>query len=697
MRVPLQWLKKYVNPTATAEEIAIRLTMGGLEVEGIENSEIGAVLDVYVTPNRGDCLSMTGVAREVAALYNCPLQIPSPPPSNSEGETSLLTSVSIDSPELCPRYAVRLISGVKIGPSPTWMQAELEAADVRPINNVVDTTNYVMLELGQPLHAFDRDKLTEGRIVVRRARAGEKIATLDGIDRELSQGMLVIADAVKAVAVAGVMGGSDTEVTDNTRNILLESAHFNPLTVRRTANQLGMKSEARYRFERTVDPDGVCRALDRACQLLAEMGQPNAIDGIIDIYPHPIHERTLTLRIARASQLLGMEITSHIAADSLRLLGFDVLTEPHGVTDTLLVRVPSFRSDILIEEDLVEEIGRIYGYENIPETLPLGATTQGGDSAEGVLLMEIKCALSAAGLQEVVTHSLCSDGICAVAEQAQSQVSIRNAQSSDVSRLRSSLLPGMLEVAQNNAARGRSRISIFETGRIWHVSDPNENVLPVETISIAGLLVGPISDAGWHRSAISPSADFSLARGILERLLKNLHIDSVKFIPLDGRANEWPQFHPGRSALMVHNGIELGIVGELHPYHATKSSLRDRVYLFEISFSGLRDSMPEEGPRYEPISRFPAVTRDLAPRISELISYSEVEESVEAAEIGDILEEMRLTDVYRGDPLPDGVKSLTLSFTFRSVDKTLTEMEINSSMEAIRMELEIGCGATFAA
>ena len=400
MRVPLEWLKEYVKIEATPEEIATRLTMGGLEVEGIEQSAFGPVIDVYITPNRGDCLSMVGVAREVAALYGVPLHMPVPSPSREGGAAAEQTSVTLEAPDLCPRYAARLVRGVKVGPSPGWMQARLEAAGQRAINNVVDVTNYVMLEMGQPLHAFDLDLLAESRIIVRRAHEGEAMRTLDGEHRELGPNMLVIADARRPVAIAGIMGGGDSEVSDSTTNLLFESAHFNPLSIRRTARALNLRTEASYRFERVVDPEVVRRAVDRACQLLAGMGQPQAVEGVVDIYPQTQSPRQLTLRIRRAAELLGMDIPSHMAADSLRALGFGVETESSRNEDILRVQVPSYRADITIEEDLIEEVGRIHGYENIPETLPSGSTTQGGDSTKGRLITRIKKHLVEGGLQE---------------------------------------------------------------------------------------------------------------------------------------------------------------------------------------------------------------------------------------------------------------------------------------------------------
>lgn len=695
MRVPLEWLKQYTGEIeATTEEIATRLTMGGLEVEGIETSDLGPVLDVYITPNRGDCLSMVGVARELAALYGLPLQIPAPPPSREGGPTAEQTSVTLLAPDLCPRYAARIVRGIQIGPSPEWMQKRLEAAGQRPINNVVDVTNYVMLELGQPLHAFDLDQLAEGRIVVRRASAEEKFTTLDGVERTLTDATLVIADGEKAVALAGVMGGQNSEVSESTVNILLESAHFHPLAVRRASKALGLRTEASYRFERVVDPDGVRRALDRACQLLQEMGQPAAVEGVIDAYPEPILPRTVTLRVARAIELLGMDLTSHICADSLRSLGFEVRTESQGATDILHVQVPTFRPDVTLEEDLVEEIGRIYGYENIPETLPAGTTTRGGDSPEGVFISRIKQVLVACGLQEIVSHSLTAPSFFDAPADAARQVAVRNTLSADIGGLRRSLLPTLLDVAQHNARHGQQHLALCEVGRVWQNEPGDDGPTPVEYIAVAGLLAGPLTEPGWQKEAAPLVADFPLTRGIVERLFAELGIKDATFRAVQDRAEQLPQFHPGRTAtISLRGGHPDGIIGEVHPAVAAKFGLRERVYLFEIGLDALMqaaNSTPGIG--FKPLARFPAVVRDLAPRLPEHVSYAAVASAVKTANVP-LLEDFRLTDVFRGAPLPEETKSLTLSLTFRAADHTLSEAEVTEALQRIRAELTEKCEA----
>ena len=699
MRIPLKWLQQYVNVQASGQEVGTKLTMGGLEVEGIEESALGPVLDVYVTPNRGDCLSLLGVAREVSALYDLPLTLPTPPQSEQGGDVAGQTSVTIEDPNLCPRYAARIVRGVKVGSSPAWMQARLEAAGQRPINNIVDVTNYVMLELGQPLHAFDLRKLAGERIVVRRARDGETIKTLDGEERTLSANTLVIADAEKPVAVAGVMGGADSEVDANSVDILIESAHFDPLAIRRASRLLKLRTEASYRFERVVDIDGVQRAVDRACELLADMGQTGVVPGIVDVYPQPHKPRLLTLRVARTAELLGMDITMQAATYSLIRLGFAV--GPRVDSDTLNVEVPSFRPDITLEEDLIEEVGRIYGYENIPETLPRGFTTQGGDSPDGLFIDRVKHILASAGLQEVVTHSLTAPAFFDSPDDASRRVSVRNALSAEVGGLRRSLLPTLLDVARHNAAYQQANMALFEVGRVWQMQAvPVEDggsgePVPTEYIAVGGLLVGSLEPGDWHNKGKGASADFYTIRGIVEQLTANLGMANVTFAPLGDKAAALPLLHPGRSAMVTRNESQvIGIVGELHPRAAQQADLRDKIYVFELSYDALKQEGDTASSPYHALPRFPAVTRDLAPRLGAEIPFQQVQAAVESVTVP-LLESMRLTDVFEGAPVPEGQKSLTLSFTFRAPDRTLNEAEVSAALLQAKHALETHCAATF--
>lgn len=700
MRLPVEWIKEHAPIEADAQEIAHRLTMAGLEVEETAESEGGAVLNIKVTPNRGDCLSVVGVARELAAAYNLPLRVP--PPSLSlpcqEGEATQCASVVIEAPDLCPRYAARIVRNIRPGASPDWMQTRLLAAGMRPINNIVDVTNYVMLEMGQPLHAFDYETLIGRRIVVRRARPGETILTIDGIERTLTPEMLVIADAERLVAVAGVMGGAETEMSEQTRAMLLESAHFHPLSVRRTARALGLRTEASYRFERIVDPAGVVAAADRACALIMELGIGEVVPGVVDIYPQPAPVRTLSLRPARVSAMLGFEVPEEAVIGSLARLGFglhrtinqddatppDTGDEDRKTPTEHVFTIPSWRPDIVREIDLVEEVGRVVGYEHIPERLPVGVSTQGGDSAYGRFVERVRDILVGAGLEEIVAHGLLAPTPLEDPRNADRRIAIRSALSAELSGLRRSLLPGLVDALERNARRGQTPLALFEIGRVFHLREDGY----AETTAVGGLLAGPLTAASWQRDSRPAPADFYTARGLVERLADGLGIDGLAFEPGDD-----PRLHPGRRASVLLHGRAIGYVGELHPDLTADLTARGRVIAFELSADPLQ-AAATTGRRYVPLSPFPAVVRDLAPRIAADIPYRQVEQAIEAASVG-LVERCALIDVFSGPPLPEGIKSLTLSFTFRAPNRTLTDAEVNDSLARLRASLERACGATF--
>jgi phenylalanyl-tRNA synthetase beta chain len=677
MRLPVEWIREYAPIEAGPEEIAERLTMAGLEVEETAESDLGAVLDIKVTPNRGDCLSVVGVARELAAAHNVPLK-PLPVEATSDAGGADLVKVTIEDPELCPRYAARVIRNVKVGPAPQWIQDRVTAAGMRPINNIVDVTNYVMLETGQPLHAFDYEKVRDRHIVVRRATEGETLTTLDGVERTLTSEMLVIADPSGPVALAGVMGGADSEMSEDTTTVLLESAHFHPRAPRRTARALDMRTEASYRFERTVDPAGAAAAADRACQLIAQIGAGEPAPGIVDMQPIPPVTRVVTVRAARVAAMLGYDVGASRVVDALTRLGFQV---DGGPAEAMRVRIPSWRQDIVREIDLVEEVGRVLGYEHIPETLPKGETTQGGDSEWSRFAERVREALAGAGLWEIVGHSLRPDSLLDAADAGADRRTIRKPLA-DLTGLRQSVLPGLVDVLERNARRGQSPLAFFEVGRVFRGERENTE--------IGGILAGPLSSPFWQKDGRGQTADFYTARGVVERLLAALRAADVRFEPVAD-----PRFHPGRAATVLAGHQAVGVVGELHPRHTANLSTRERVLAFTLDFEALQD-LSARAAAFEQPSAFPSVARDLAPRVSRQVPFGTIQESVRALGIG-ILEAFALRDVYEGAPLPEGTCSLTLSFTFRAPERTLTDEEVNDALARIRTALEQSAGATFAA
>jgi phenylalanyl-tRNA synthetase beta chain len=678
MRLPVEWIREYASLSETAEEIADALTMAGLEVEEKGESAIGPVLDIKVTPNRGDCLSVIGVARELGAAFKVRTAPFPKAVSTDEGEASHYTSVAIDAPDLCARYAARVIRVTKVGESPAWMQERLLAANMRPINSVVDVTNYVMLEMGQPLHAFDYDLLLENRIVVRRAALGERLTTLDGVERTLTPDMLVICDAARPVAIAGVMGGLETEIHDGTATILLESAHFAPTSIRRTVRLLGMRTEASYRFERYVDPELVVAAADRACQLMQELGIGTAIPGVIDVYPRRVETKTLVVRPERVGMLMGYAVTEEEVRHSLEWLGIYPAGSPNAYV------TPTWRPDLMREVDLVEEVGRVLGYERIPEQLPIGVTTVGKDTSWNHFAEQVRDIFVGAGLQEVVTHSLIRPSVYEEAESQDSRISIRSALSAELSGLRRSLLPGLVEALEHNARRGLSPLAFFEIGRVFHLTQNGYE----EKTAIGGALAGPLTQGIWQKASGQPVADYFMIRGLIDRLFHTLHLDGVRF-----QRREDSRLHPGRAADILLEGRAVGFLGELHPTLSKELTVRDRVYLFELMFEPLQEAS-RCIQRFKPWSDTPTVVRDLAPRVDISLPYERVQQAVDGAGIP-FLQRMDLIDIYTGAGIPEGKRSLTLSFTFQKPDRTLTDEEVNDALASLRHVLERECGALF--
>jgi phenylalanyl-tRNA synthetase beta chain len=689
MRVPIEWLKDFVQVELSPDDLAERLTMAGLEVESVEDTPHGAVLAMYITPNRGDCLSIFGIAREVYALlgesarptelfHRLNAHILNPPHAEPL-DAAQYARVEIRDPDLCPRYAARVIRDIKPVPAPAQVQNRLLAAGMRPINAIVDATNYVMLELGQPLHAFDLHTLKEHRIVVRRAEPTERITTLDGQEHPLEPSMLMICDAERPVAVAGVMGGAETEVTDDTRHILMESAHFSPTSIRATARKLGLRTESSYRFERFVDPNLVIVAQHRVCELLEGWTGVAAVPGVIDVYPRPFETRSLTVRLARASRLLGFEVRADEAHAVLERLNL----RPEPIEGGFRVQVPLYRADLQREEDLIEELGRILGYERIPAVPPAGYTTQGKDSLEGAFAERVRTILLSAGLQEIVGHTLeasspLQSGGEGVGELMYQPVPLQNPMSEDLSCLRHSLMSSLIRAADHNRRRNRRDLHLFEIGRVFAQDEQgNYHEWTHLGILMTGLLHAP------HWASKPQPADFYALKGVVEHLMSELGIQA-RFLPADGRDH---RLHPARAAY-VHDADDqrLGILGELHPELQREYEFRERVYLAEFGLTALMRAAAHTV-RYRPLPAFPPVLRDIAIVVAQSVPYAALEQTIREAG-GAWLESLRLFDRYMGAPVPEGHHSLAFSLVFRDPTRTLTDEEVNAQVEAIFTALE---------
>ena len=653
------------------------------------------VLDLDLTPNLAHCFCVVGVAREIAALTGQRLKRELRGPKELKGPSAPsdasvpFVDIQIADPDLCPRYSAALVRNVTVGPSPFWMRRRLTLAGMRPINNIVDITNYVMLELGQPLHAFDYQLLRprpggdKPAIIVRRARPGERITTLDGIERDLDPEMLLITDGGGPVAIAGIMGGLESEVTEDTGDVLLESANFDFINNRRTAQMLRLSSEASARFGRRVDPELTVKALARAGQLMAELAGGSVEPVYGDLYPGRAEPRVITLDPAYVGWILGVEIPVDEMVRILESLEFQV--KVHNRKSELEVTVPSYRLDVNIPVDLVEEIGRIWGYDRLPTTLIADELPpqRGNPALEGE--ERVRDVLVGCGLQEVITYSLGNLEAFARLDPAGERpdpdeyVRIANPLSSEREFMRRTLMSNLLETLRDNL-RYAERVAIFEVGRVYLPRE--DEVLPDEPRRLAIALTGPRTGRSWL-GGDSGELDFYDLKGVVEALLARLGLDeSCVFAP-----TEHPTFKPGRTAVLTVNGVEVGVMGEVHPLVCEAFEMEGRrVCLLEFDLEALLGQMPPT--RFmRPISRFPAVIQDLAVVVDEDVPGRRVEEVITAAG-GSLLREVLLFDLYRGEQIPPGKKSLAFSLTYQADDRTLTDKEVARVQSRIVRRLE---------
>lgn len=667
MKLPLSLLREYVTTPLNAQEIGDLLTMAGFELEDLTGEDESAVLDVKVMANRGDGLSAFGLAREI--LAKDPGAKPTDLYSKVSGRFDNATAGTSDrvtiETETCSRYACLVYESVVQQASPKWLEERLTQAGQRSISLVVDLTNYVMLELGQPLHAFDLDQLSGQKIVVRQAKSGEKLTTLNGVEHELKSHHMMICDSDKPVAAAGVMGGAETEFSDSTKRMLIESAHFNNSSVRKTRKELGLNTEASYRFERSVDPEGVLAALYRFAELYSQISGAPAPNEIIDLYPAKPKQVTIALRPARARKLWGMEILDNEMLTILQKLGFGVTPN----SDTFEVIVPTWRPDVTLEEDVIEEIGRVYGYEHIPELLPQGTTPRGGVFGVTSIIDTAKKTMLRCGLDQVISHTM--RDAHRLDFNPDRRVSVRNPHSPELQYLRSSLLPSLADAALRN---GGKNVRLFEIGKVFV---QGEYVID-ESPELSILVTGDMQDQHFAQKA-SPQADFWTVKGIIEELGK-LVGDDVQFalprLP-DHR------FHPTRQAgIMVDSGrLWVGTVGQIDPDYAIEIGLPTETYMAEMDLLVFFQN-PNTEVKLRQISRNPAVRRDIAFVIPTQVPYSEVESTIRAA-AGPVLETVNLFDVYSGKGIEEGFHSLAISMQFRKMGENYTDAEANELRDKI--------------
>jgi phenylalanyl-tRNA synthetase beta chain len=635
------------------------------------------IIEFDLTPNRSDCLSVIGIAREVSAILKVPLRYPEvklPP-----GETLIeeLSSVTIEAPDYCPRYAARVVTGLNVGPSPFWLQDRLHSVGLRAINNVVDVTNFVLMEMGQPLHAFDFDRLAEHRIVVKTAQEGQSFTTLDGAERTLGSDMLMICDGKRPVALAGIMGGLESEIEDETTRVLIESAYFNPITTRRTAKRLGLNTESSHRFERGVDPVGVRTALDRAAQLIVELAGGKLAEGIIDVYPRPMQEGVIELSVKRTNRLLGTRLSQNEVGAYLKSVELDV--EPLD-EDRLRVVPPTFRVDITRPEDLMEEVARLRGYDRIPTTHPVSHVVAGKPDKKLRVRDRVWQLLAGCGFSEIVTYSFirrdaCDQLLLHDQDPRRPMVSILNPLTEDQAVMRSSLLPGLLATMYINSKQRKEDLRIFELGKVFLYTAPDQ--LPEEIEMISGLWTGAREERTWHFE--ESEVDFYDIKGVVEALCAGLNMTGVRFASLTG--TDFPYLRPGHAAQIQAGNERLGALGELSGEVLRNFGLKQAAYCFDLNLDRIVDYVSEEK-HAKTLARFPATERDMALILSNRVEAGALLDFIEA--MGQVLvERVEIFDVYTGSPIPEGKKSIALRFTYRSSERSLTDDEVNTIHDTV--------------
>ena len=636
------------------------------------------VVEFEITPNRPDCLSVIGLAREASATFNAPLRLHEPVvkgcPEDAENPLARslveLLDVETPDPELCPRYTARMVRNVKIGPSPKWMRERLRAMGVRPINNIVDITNYVMLEYGQPMHAFDYRYVQGGKIVVRRAKEGEELTTLDGNVRKLTSNMLVIADETRAVGLAGIMGGENSEIVDDTSYVVFESANFDGATIRKAALALGMRTEASAKFEKGLDPLNTLPAVNRACELVELLEAGEVIDGVIDVLNYVPQPTELPVETEKINALLGTSIPEETIYAILEKLGFEAQEDGK-------VQVPSWRGDVKCMADLAEEAARFYGYNNIPSTLQRGETTRGGYSPEQQMERRLGAMCRACGYSEIITYSFisptCYDKIgWAPDEPLRNSLKILNPLGEDTSIMRTTALPSMLEVLQRNYNYRNKSARLYELGKIYLPGGPDGLAYEPKMLTLG---------------AYGEGMDFFTMKGAVEAVLRDIRAEDVAFYP----CGEDPSYHPGRCAGIRAGEQHIGVIGQIHPAVAANYGVDAELYCAELSFEALLAAQGA-GAEYVPLPRFPAVNRDIAVVCKEEITVGALEACIRKAG-GKLLRDVVLFDIYRGQGVAEGSKSAAFNLTLRADDRSITAAEADEEIKTVLEVLERELGA----
>ena len=657
MKISYNWLKDYVKHNLSVKELSERLTNVGLVVDTTTPIDKDFVLDIEVTSNRPDCLGFIGIAREVAAIACNELIIPDVDYSTISEDVKDLTSVTVKDKELCPRYTARIIKNVSMGSSPEWLQKKINTIGLRPVNNIVDITNYVLMESGQPLHAFDFDKLSGKKIVVRQARNKETMVAIDGSKCTLTSDMLVIADSRKPVAIAGIMGGRDTEVSDTTKNILLESAFFEPGNVRKTSRKLGIRTDSSYRFERRVDPACVDWASRRAAKLIQEIAGGEIAEGVIDRNYLKKEKTKVTLRIARLNSLLGIHIEKDLVKDIMERLQFKIISE---TKTSLKVNVPTFRGDVYREIDLIEEIARIHGYDNIPTKSNIGLKPIQENKFD-VVVEKVRNIISGLGFSEVITDSIVgnSQNQQDAIWSDNNSIKIMNPIRQGENLLRKTLVHNLLRVKKHNQNYGIEKTQIYELSKVYLPQKNDKIPEEKECLCILG------------------EEGFLSLKGVVEAIHKHLNIEHK----LESTPYRFDLFSPGKSAELKLGGKILGYIGELSSGTIKGHDFRSTPCITELNFNLLVDMANLES-SFQKIPSFPTMMRDLAIVSDEKVTWNDIRECIESLKI-DYVDGIEFFDVYRGKQVEKGKKSIAFRLIFRADDRTLKSEEVDALQEKI--------------
>ncbi|USK59032.1 phenylalanine--tRNA ligase subunit beta [Peribacillus asahii] len=646
-----------------------------LEALGLDDE----ILELSLTPNRSDALSMLGVAYEVAAILGRDVKWPTIEKEEASEKASDYISVKVEATEDNPLYIAKVVKDVKIGPSPLWMQTRLMAAGIRPHNNVVDITNFVLLEYGQPLHAFDYDRLGSKELVIRRAKDAEKITTLDEAERTLTPDHLVITNGTEPVAIAGVMGGANSEVKNDTTTVIIEAAYFKGSMVRKASKDHGLRSEASARFEKGVDPARVREAGERAAQLMAEYAGGTILEGSVEYNDMKVEPAVISITLNKINGLLGTSMSVSEVQDIFTRLQFDVAVEEENFT----VTIPTRRGDITIEADLVEEAARLYGYDNIPSTLPTGTTTPGALSDYQQKRRKARRTLEGAGLFQAITYSLTSaEKAAQFALEARESIRLAMPMSEERSQLRLSIVPQLLEVVKYNNARQIDSVALYEIGSVFLKQDGEQ--LPEEREHVAAAITGLWESHLWQGE--KKPVDFFVAKGILEALFDTLGVASQ----IEYRQAEVKNLHPGRTAEVLLNGAVIGFIGQVHPTVQKELDIKE-TYVFELSFKALAEA--EVAPiAYETIPRFPSITRDIALVVDSATKAGDIQSIIIEAG-GALLKEVQVFDLYEGDKMEEGKKSIAYSLKYFDPERTLTDEDITKAHDKVLAAVKDQAGA----